>query len=145
MGLQTDHLERTLLALESALQHYGRATRAGDATEQEVFRMAIVKGFELTQEVSYKLLKRQLRAFGWGAQKIEATPVKELLRRAASVGLLTLDEVERWFRYRSNRNDTAHDFGKRFARETLVLLPGFIDDVRVLLQRLQQPSSEPEE
>jgi len=32
---------------------------------------------------------------------------------------MTLEEVERWFAYRDNRNDTAHDYGEGFANETL--------------------------
>lgn len=45
---------------------------------------------------------------------------------------MTLEEVERWFAYRDNRNDTAHDYGEGFANETMKLLPAFIIDVRTL-------------
>ncbi len=45
---------------------------------------------------------------------------------------MTLEEVERWFAYRDNRNDTAADYGEGFANETLKLLPAFIVDVRTL-------------
>ena len=62
----------------------------------------------------------------------EATPVKEILRLAATHGLMTVEEVERWFAYRDNRNNTAHDYGEGFAKETLVLLPGFIADAKLL-------------
>ena len=31
-----------------------------------------------------------------------------------------------------NRNNTAHDYGEGFAKETLILLPGFIADVKKL-------------
>ena len=42
--------------------------------------------------------------------------------------------VERWLRYRDNRNDTAHDYGEGFAETTLKLLPGFIVDARALVE-----------
>ena len=45
---------------------------------------------------------------------------------------MTLEEIERWFAYRDNRNTTAHDYGKGFAQETLRLLPSFITDVKGL-------------
>jgi hypothetical protein len=51
------------------------------------------------------------------------------LRLAATHGLMTIEEVERWFAYRDNRNNTAHDYGENFAKETLRLIPGFIEDV----------------
>jgi len=44
--LNTDHLHNTLRALESAVAHYHRAVAEQEATDQEIFRMAIVKGFE---------------------------------------------------------------------------------------------------
>lgn len=42
----------------------------------------------------------------------------------------------RWFRYRDNRNDTAHDYGEAFVRETLTLMPDFLGDVSRLADRL---------
>ncbi len=136
MALNTDHLHNTLRALDSAVALYQRAVTENEAIDQEIFRMAIVKGFERTQEVCFKLIKRRLKDFGHGGRKLEATPVKELLRLAAQHGLLTLEEVERWFLYRDNRNDTAHDYGEAFAQETLVLMAGFIHDAYALAARL---------
>ena len=103
-----------------------------ESIDQEVFRNAIVKGYELAQETAFKLIKRALKDYGHGGKKLDATPVKELLRLAATHGLMTVEEVERWFAYRDNRNSTAHDYGEGFAKETLVLLPGFVEDAKTL-------------
>ena len=130
MLLNTDHLKRCIGTLEASLAMYLDATP--ESIDQEVFRNAIVKGYELTQETSFKLLRRALKDFGHGGKKLDATPVKEVLRLAATHGLMTLEEVERWFAYRDNRNNTAHDYGEGFAKETLGLLPGFITDVKLL-------------
>src|SRR6185295_3801822 len=130
MTLNTDHLKRCIGTLETSLAMYEDA--APDSIDQEVFRNAIVKGYELTQEMSFKLLKRALKAFGHGGKKLDTTPVKEILRLAATHGLMTLEEVERWFAYRDNRNNTAHDYGEGFAKQTLVLLPSFIADAKLL-------------
>lgn len=130
MGLNTDHLRRCIATLESSVTLYRGA--AAESLEQEVFRNAVVKGYELTQETSFKLLKKALRDFGHTARQLDTTPVKDLLRLAARHGLLSSDEVERWFAYRDNRNDTAHDYGEGFAKETLVLLPGFLRDATAL-------------
>ncbi|NUN15031.1 MAG: nucleotidyltransferase substrate binding protein [Myxococcales bacterium] len=134
--LNTDHLQRCIQTLEAALTMYHQAEAGG--IQQEVFRNAVVKGFELVQETSFKLLKRALSDYGHGARALESLPIKELLRLAATHGLLSLPEVERWFAYRDNRNDTAHDYGQGFAEETLVLLPDFVADVKTLKSTLTQ-------
>ena len=132
----TDHLARCRQTLESSLFMYQRAE--GGSIDQEVFRNAIVKGYELAQETAFKLIKKALKAFGHGGKKLEATPVKEILRLAAVHDLMTLDEVERWFAYRDNRNNTAHDYGEAFAEQTLVLIPQFLDDVARLAETLDK-------
>ncbi len=127
MSLNTDHLKRCIQTLQSSLNLYQGA--APESIDQEVFRNAVVKGYELAQETSFKLLKKALRDFGYTSKKLDQSVVKELLRLAATHGLMSLEEVERWFTYCDNRNKTAHDYGEGFAKETLVLLPGFIRDV----------------
>ena len=125
--LNTDHLSRCRQTLESSLIMYQRA-EAG-SIDQEVFRNAIVKGYELAQETAFKLLKKALKVYGHSGKKLESTPVKEILRLAAIHDLMTLEEVEHWFAYRDNRNNTAHDYGEAFAEQTLMLIPGFLVDV----------------
>ena len=46
--------------------------------------------------------------------------------------------MERWLRYRDNRNDTAHDYGEDFAETTLKLLPAFIEDAKTLAGMIEQ-------
>jgi hypothetical protein len=128
--INTDHLARCIRTLESSMAMYGQA--APESIEEEVFRNAIIKGYELAQETTFKLLRRVLKEFGYGGKKLDATPVKEIFRLAATHGLMTLNEVERWFAYRDNRNSTAHDYGVGFAKETMALLPGFIADAKAL-------------
>lgn len=142
MNLNTDHLKRCIDTLRSSLTFYEQ-TAAG-SIEQEIFRNAIVKGYELAQETSFKLLKKSLRDYGHGAKKLDSTPIKDLLRLSATHGLMTLEEVERWFAYRDNRNNTAHDYGENFARETLRLMPGFVADVTRLEAILRERYSEGE-
>lgn len=135
MNLNTDHLKRCITTLESSLDLYSKSVH--ESIEQDVFRNATIKGYELVQETSSKLLKRALKDFDYSGKKLDATPVKDVLRLAATHGLMTVNEVERWFVYRDNRNNTAHDYGEGFAKETLVLLPDFIVDAKALESVLQ--------
>lgn len=140
--LNVDHLRRCIATLEESLTLYQQESEGqadGDSSiRQEVFRNAIVKGFELTQEVVFKLLRKALKAYGHGGKKLESMFVKDLLRLAATHGLMDLETVERWFAYRENRNNTAHDYGVRFAEETLALIAPFLADARQLADLLEQ-------
>ncbi|HEX5339120.1 MAG TPA: nucleotidyltransferase substrate binding protein [Gallionella sp.] len=136
MPLNTDHLLRCIQTLESSLVMLQRA-EAG-SIEYEVFRNAVVKGFELTLETTGKLLRKALKAYGGNPKAVDELFYKDVLRHAAKHGLLTVEEVERWFAYRDNRNDTAHDYGEAFAQQTLVLLPGFVADARALEAALRE-------
>jgi len=134
--LNIDHLRRCMQTLNSSLALYRKAEP--DSIDQEVFRNAIVKSYELTQETAFKLLKKALKVYGHGGKKLESTPVKDILRLAAVHDLMTLAEVERWFAYRDNRNNTAHDYGEQFASETLMLIPGFLQDIGTLADMLER-------
>ena len=130
MNLNTAHYARCIDTLESALRLLNNA--APESIEHEVFRNAVVKGFELALETAGKLLRKGLKAYTGRPREVDRLTFKDLLRHAAKHDLLSVDAVERWFRYRDNRNNTAHDYGIGSAEETLALLPGFIEDARTL-------------
>ncbi|MBF0161099.1 MAG: nucleotidyltransferase substrate binding protein, partial [Magnetococcales bacterium] len=91
MILNTDHLLRCLQTLEAAVERHQQAVPG--SMDQEVFRHAIVKGYELSQETSFNLLRKALREYGHGTRKLNALLVKEILRLASTHGLMTLEEV----------------------------------------------------
>ncbi len=128
--LNTHHLKQCILTLESSLLLYQKSKPK--TIENEVFRNSIVKGYELAQETAFKLIKKSLKEFGHNGKNLNYMPIKEVLRLAGTHGLMTMEELERWFLYRDNRNDTAHDYGENFALETLALIPSFLIDVRNL-------------
>ena len=134
MSIKTEHLKRCIQTLETSLRFYDQPD-LGDV-EREVYRNAVIKGFELTQETAFKLLKKALKIYGHKTRALDATPAKDILRLAANHDLFSVEEVERWFGYRDNRNDTAHDYGEEFAQETLQLLPDFMRDVKSLNAKL---------
>ncbi len=128
MSLNTDHLLRCIQTLESSLAMLNKAEE--DTIDYEVYRNAVVKGFELVLETTGKLLRKALKAYGGSPKAVDELFYKDVLRHAAKRGLLTAEEVERWFAYRDNRNNTAHDYGEGFAKETLQLMPAFVIDAR---------------
>jgi nucleotidyltransferase substrate binding protein (TIGR01987 family) len=136
MKLNTDHLARCIRTLESSLARLDKAEP--ESIDYEVFRNAVVKGFELVLETSGKLLRKALKAYGGSPKAVDELFYKDVLRHAGKHGLLTPEAIERWFAYRDNRNSTAHDYGEGFARETLLLMPGFMEDARSLEAKLRE-------
>lgn len=135
MNLNTDHLLRCIHTLESSLELLNTAEL--DSVHYEVFRNAVVKGFELVLETSGKLLRKALKAYGGSSKTVDELVYKDVFRQAGKYGLLSGPEIERWFVYRDNRNNTAHDYGEGFAHETLVLMPSFLIDAYSLEKKLR--------
>jgi nucleotidyltransferase substrate binding protein (TIGR01987 family) len=136
MNLRTEHLSRCIETLETSLTHLRRAQEG--SIDYEIFRNATVKGFELSLETAARLLRKAIKSFVGDPRAVDQLTFKDVLRHAAKHGLLDSAAVERWFAYRDNRNNTAHDYGQGFAEETLLLLPDFIKDVRRVEKTLRE-------
>ena len=139
MKLNTEHLDRCIQTLEGAVKKLNSSVE--DSIEYDIFRNASIKGFELTLETSGKLLKKALKPYFATPRAVDQLVFKEIFRNASKHGLLTLDETERWFVYRDNRNTTAHDYGKEFVEKTLKLLPQFIQDAKTLKENIDHATS----
>lgn len=136
MNLNTDHLARCIRTLESSLALLDKAEP--ESIDYEVYRNAVVKGFELVLETSGKLLRKALKAYGGSPKAVDELFYKDVLRHAGKHGLLTPEAIQRWFAYRDNRNSTAHDYGEGFAKKTLALMPDFMADARNLETTLRK-------
>ncbi len=128
--IDTSHLVRCIDVLESA--YAGLRQHSPDYITYDIYRAACVKEFELVLEQSGKLLRMRLRDYFSSNFEADRLVFKDVFRHAARRGILSLESCERWFEYRDNRNNTAHDYGEGFAETTLRLLPSFIDDARDL-------------
>lgn len=131
MSIDTSFLRRCIKTLELALEGIGKH-RDTDNALYDIYRAACVKEFELILEQSGKLLRRRLTSFFAGNREADRLTFKDLFRHAVKYGLVDIETTERWFYYRDNRNDTAHNYGENFAEATLKLLPGFIADAKAL-------------
>lgn len=134
--LNTEHFARCIETLENSLAFLRKSPEG--SVEYEVYRNAVVKGFELTLETAGKLLRRVLKSYEGSPRGVDELAYKDVMRHAGKHGLLDAAAVKRWFTYRDNRNNTAHDYGKGFAEETLALLPDFVHDARALEARLRE-------
>ena len=131
MSINTDFLARCINTFESAFDQLRQ--REPDDPLYDTFRAASVKEFELVLEQSGSLLKKRLRPYFASNRQADRLIFKNAFQYAAKHDLISVETCERWFTYRDNRNDTAHDYGEGFAEATLTLLPSFIADARELV------------
>ena len=128
--INVEYLEKCIMTLEKS---YIMIKSVKDGSiEYEMFRNSLVKSFEITFEQSGKLLKKRLEPFFSSKKELDALTFKDIFRYANKHSLLSDAEVERWFKYRDNRNSTVHDYGQKFAEETLILIKDFLNDARNL-------------
>lgn len=130
MTINTVFLVRCIHTLEEAftqLQEF-----EADHSFYDIFRAASVKEFELILAQSGKLLRKRLRPFFASNRQVDRLTFKDAFRHAVRHDLISVTACERWFVYREHRNDTAREYGERFAETTLKLLPDFISDAKEL-------------
>lgn len=141
MNIDTTFLRRCIASLERAVDGIERS-EANDDVMYDIYRAACVKEFELVLEQSGKLLRKRMAAWFASNRQADRLHFKDLFRNAARHDLIEPDAVERWLRYRDNRNYTAHDYGEDFAEATLRLLPEFIEDAKALAGIIEQTNDD---
>ena len=138
--MRTDFLICCINTLESAFEQL-RQREPGD-TFYKIFRAASVQEFEIVPEQSGSLLKKRLRPYFASNRQADGLTFKDAFRHAAKHDLISVEACERWFAYRNNRNDTAHDYGEKFAETTLKLLPRFITDAKELARVITESTDD---
>lgn len=110
-----------------------------------MYRSACVREFEIILEQSGKLLRKVLKPYFHSSKAVDQLYFKDVFRQAVLRGIVDAGLCERFLEYRDNRNNTAHDYGVNFAKETLTLLPNFIADAKLLSQAINQQNHAAEE
>jgi nucleotidyltransferase substrate binding protein (TIGR01987 family) len=128
--ISTEFLERCVITLEKSYELLMKSEEG--SIDYEIYRNALVKAFEMTLEQSGKLLRKKITPYFSTKKSADTLVFKDLFRSAARYGLLSQDEVERWLKYRDNKNNTAHDYRQKFAQETLSFIKDFIKDAKDL-------------
>lgn len=129
-GINTEHMQKCIEVLEKSYEMLN-GTRE-NTTDYEMYRNSLVKGFEMTLEISAKLLKKKITPYFASKRAVDMLSFKDIFRHAHKYSMLNEEETSRWMRYRDNRNNTAHDYGIAFATETLALINDFLRDVKNL-------------
>lgn len=130
--INTEFLEKCLHSLERAFFLLQQTNK--DDIDYNIYRSALIKEFELSLEQSGKLLKYLLKKYFAKSSEINTLTFKEIFKYSAKFNLISEDEVERWFEYRDNRNETTHEYGKNLAEQAIKFMPNFIQDLRNIIE-----------
>ncbi len=137
MRLNTDFLERCLRSLTASMEQL--STKEPDDVFYDIFRAACVKEFELILEQGNTLLRKRLRPYFASNREADELNFKDVYRHSAKRGLMSVEECERWIRYRDIRNRTAHEYGEKYAEMAVQALPDFVADARRLVEVVAEP------
>jgi len=129
--LDLSSLEKALTNLEYAIE------RSQKAPMDEEVRDSVIKRFEYSYELSWKMLKRQLKIDSQTPASIDAMGFKEMIRAERSF----IDNPEAWFEYRRKRNITSHVYNETKAISVYETALVFLQDAKRLLQKLKQRNS----
>ena len=128
--INTEYLNRCIDTTSKSYEFL--KTMQEGTIDYEVYRNSLVKGFEMTLEQCGKLLKKKITPFLSSKKAADMLSFKDIFRHAHKYSLLNEEETQRWMKYRDNRNNTAHDYGQKFAEETLSIIQDFLNDAKNL-------------
>ena len=129
-----------LTPLEKALSNLERAIeRSQKVPEDKEIRDSVIQRFEYTYELSWKMLKRQLKTASQTPASIDSMDFKEIIREGAEKGLI--NNPEAWFEYRRQRNITSHAYSETKAVSVYGTALDFFKDAKILLSNLQRRNS----
>lgn len=140
MKIDTIFYERCISTLEKAHELLLKANP--ENIDYDMYRSACVKEFEIILEQSGKLLRKVLKPYFHSSKAVDKLYFKDVFRQAVVRSIITPQLCERFLEYRENRNSTAHDYDVNFAEETLVLLPGFIADAKLLAEAINNQKND---
>lgn len=102
----------------------------------EQLRDGLIQRFEFTYDLSHKMLRRALEEAAANPEEVDRMTFPTLIRTASEQGLLRSDWAE-WRTFREMRNITSHTYDETKARQVAAAIPGFLEEARGLLERLQ--------
>jgi nucleotidyltransferase substrate binding protein (TIGR01987 family) len=131
MTIITEPLEKALATLKEAWHEYQK-----DISNTFV-RDSVTQRFEYTYELSHKTLRRFLAESESSRAEIMELMFNDLIRLANKRGLL-LNNLETWDKYRKARNLISHNHYEFNAKEIMIIIPVFIEEVETELNVIKE-------
>lgn len=129
--IKTENLEN---AHKTLVDCYNDYLANQDSVLLEYIADSCVKRFEYTLETSWKLAKK-IFIQRYGKTEPELT-INNIFRFMQGYGYAK--NWESWRDYYQKRNNTAHEYSLEKSRQLLQIIPDFIKDVELFLNKLQE-------
>ena len=136
MPIQLDNLRNAVTVLSDLLTVTENKTRMAQFSqvERDGLRAGVIQNFEVTYELSWKLMARWLKT-NVGTSVVDGVTRRELFRLAAQQHLIA--DVDRWMQHHEARNLTSHVYEARQAEIAYRATSEFVHDARDLLTALE--------
>ncbi len=134
IDLDIGSLEKAIASLEAAL------VRHDQTPNEDLVRDACVHRFKFNYDLSYKTLKRFLKATAANPTDYDSRTFQDLIHAGSERGLL-MSDWSRWKQYREARSLTSYTYDETKAREVLAIIPEFFREVRYLRDKLGEAIS----
>ena len=137
MPLELDSLRNSLQALTDllAVSENDARMRRFSEVERDGIRAGVIQNFEVTYELSWKLIARWLRTYV-GPDVADGVTRRELFRIAAEHRLIP--DVDLWMDHHNARNSTSHIYDREKANLVYKATMDFVHDARLLLEALEE-------
>lgn len=136
MPLKLDSLEKSLHALTEVLAASENDERMSQFSyfERIAIRAGVLKHFEITYELCWKLIARWLNE-NISPSAADGIPKRQLFRLAAENRFI--QDVEKWMQYHEGRNVTSHVYDFEQAELIYQITGDFVHDARALLRAFE--------
>lgn len=137
MPIVLGHLSNALDTLTKVheVSEDGDAMNQLSEYQQIAIRAGVIKHFEMTYELCWKLIERWLKE-NMSPNDVRGISKQHLFRLAAENHLI--HDFEIWIGYHNNRNHTTHVYDSEIADEVYDMIVEFIPDASALLNELER-------
>ena len=136
MPLELTHLRKSIQSLTGLLavaENDARMEQFSDV-ERNGIRAGVIQNFEVTYELSWKLIKRWLNTYV-ASEVADGVTRRQLFRLAAESHLI--HDVDAWMQHHDARNTTSHIYDAEEAAWVSQATREFAHDARYLLEALE--------
>jgi len=136
MKIDLTPLKKALVSLSEAITSTTdtKFMASLSASQRRTMRAGVIQNFEFTYEISWKMLRRQLKNEE-GDNEVTRLSRKDLYRLAAQKGLI--DDPESWFVFHQGRNETSHTYDENTANDIYLLVLEFLPVAEKLFKELE--------
>jgi nucleotidyltransferase substrate binding protein (TIGR01987 family) len=124
-------MHRSIEQLQRSRDYADSKLAEADPGIFEQLRNSVIHCFEVTYEISHKMLKRYLKASTANPGEVDAMTFQDLIRSGSERQLLRSD-WKRWKEYRQARTDISHAYDADKAASVYAIAPEFLQEAQHL-------------